>query len=171
MFFFSLIWSFPVCEMARGQHRIADLRRQLENWRDNERNQNWGNLLHPPYQRLRGHWERAWNCCGWPCHSPLVTIVFFKLFSSIMNQQVCSEELHRQGHHVEHRRYWFHGKSFRDSPLSNWHPEWTGEQTKSCFSSKTSLYRLILGLFLLLGEQCSRGATLLQPVWLPKSQP
>ena len=60
--------------MARGQHRIADLRRQLENRWDDKRNQNWGHLLHPPYQRLRGHWERAWNCRGWPCHSPLVTI-------------------------------------------------------------------------------------------------
>ena len=116
--------------MARGQHGLFDLRRQLENRWDDKRHQNWGHLLHPPYQRLRGHWERAWNCCGWPCHSPLVTIVFFKLFSSIMDQQVCSEELHRQGHHVEHRRYRFHGKSFWDPPLSNWHPEWTGKQSK-----------------------------------------
>ena len=171
-FFFSLIWSFPVCEMARGQHRIADLRRQLENRRDNERNQNWGHLLHPSYQRLRGHWERAWNCRGWPCYSPLVTIFFQVIFFYHGSTGMLwrTSQTRTSCWTLKILVPW---KIFLRSAVIKLTSRMNGwaKQTKSYVTSKLGLKWLISGLFLLLGEQCSRGTTLLQPVWLPKSQP
>ena len=84
-------------------------------------------IISTPTRSLRTSLKLSWLTLLFPLGNDSF---FFKLFSYIMDQQVCSEELHRQGHHVEHRRYRFHGKSFWDPPLSNWHPEWTGEQSK-----------------------------------------
>ena len=158
--------------MARGQHRIADLRRQLENRRDNERNQNWGHLLHPSYQRLRGHWERAWNCRGWPCYSPLVTIgnevIFFYHGSTGMlwRTSLTRTSCWTQKIPVPWKIFLRSAVIKLTSRMNGW-----AKQTKSYVSSKLDLKCPISGLLLLLGEQRSRGATLLQPVWLPKSQP
>ena len=142
--------------------------RQRHRWR---RRRSTRPTTSTPTRSLRTNWTPWWSIWSFPLGKPdsfLISVRSNKSFS-----QVCFDELHRQGGDAEHRRHWFNGKPLWDPSLPNWPHERAGRQSFTNLISNFSVHQLfcLLGLFLVMGKQRSGGATLLQPVWLPKGQP
>ena len=169
--------------MAWRQYWLIDLRCEPQNGRDNEWDKDGGDLLDPPYQRLRGHWERTGHRGGRSGHSPLVNRILSSIYvrsqiyiptrvfpryalTNFTDKEAMlnTEDTGSMENLFEIRRYQI---DLTNEQVAN------PSQYASNLISNFSVHQLfcLLGLFVVMGEQRSRGATLLQPVWLPKGQP